>query len=354
MTYPDFRLHWIALRRAGLVLLPVLTWGVLFPNSVWLQVALITMSTFIVHETAGTAPLGVIAHALTILGCFVGLLLSQSCPPLFVALSALIAMACVRIAASGAALRTLGSFTFAPALYLAVDAYERAHLTGMGIQLTRFAPTLLMGMLPTFLLAYWEHARDRSRQVSYLRHFSSLMRRVDRGPALTSWFPPAAAACAVGLSALISEYAHLPHAQWAIWSAASVVGADAASARTKWKDRTVGAVVGAPLGLALGTLLPHQDATISWCVVGSLLTLVAFRSYVVAFGSRSALAIAGLFIAGVGPVSAMERVGTILLGGCIGVVCSLVATALSDRRSLRSRKLQNSSVQPQRNYDDTL
>jgi hypothetical protein len=329
---PDLRLNWIALRRAALVLLPAVIWGLFSPSNVWLQVALVTMSTFIVHETSGTAPLGVLAHAFTISGCFVGLLLSQAFPPLFVALCSLVAMGCVRIAALGTALRTLGSFTFAPALYLAVAAYEQAHDTGMREQLIRFAPALLMGVLPTFFLACWEHARDSSRKVSYWRHFSALLRPFDRGPALTSWLPPATAACAVGLSAFVAEFSHLPHAQWAIWSAASVVGADAVSTRLKWRDRTVGAVVGVPLGLVLGTLLPHHVATVSWCVIGSLLTLVAFRSYVVAFGTRSALAIAALFVAGVGPVSAVERVGNVLLGGCIGVACSLAATLLANHR----------------------
>jgi hypothetical protein len=43
-----------------------------------------------------------------------------------------------------------------------------------------------------------------------------------------------------------------------IWSAASVVTGDAASARRKLNDRLLGAFVGVPIGVTLGFLMPHN------------------------------------------------------------------------------------------------
>ena len=329
----ELGLDWVMLRRAVLVLAPIVAWGLIYNADAWLQVAVITIATFIVHERAATAPLGVVLHTVVILFCCAALLLAQPYPLPFVVLCALSAMASVRISVRGAALRFMGNFTFAPALYLAVDTYERAKHSGPAVQLTHFVPILCAGALPTLVLASWEHARRALRKEVHWKYFVHVLRPADRGPEMTSWLPVVAIAVAVALAAVIAEVGHLPHAQWAIWSAATVVGSDASAAREKWRDRSVGALAGVPVGLTLGTLLPHQPFTVDWCVIGSLLSLVAFRSYTFGFASRSALAVAALCIAGAGTESAVARVSNVVLGGYIGFVCSIaVAFLVSGRK----------------------
>lgn len=62
---------------------------------------------------------------------------------------------------------------------------------------------------------------------------------------------------AVACSATLVAWRHIEYGQWAIWSSASVVTGNAASAHLKLRDRGLGALLGVPLGLAVGAALPH-------------------------------------------------------------------------------------------------
>jgi hypothetical protein len=76
-----------------------------------------------------------------------------------------------------------------------------------------------------------------------------------------------------------------------IWSAASVVTGDAASGHRKMVDRMTGAIVGVPIGVVAGLLVPKDLLAFSSIATGiasilAVLSLVALRQYVVAFGLR--------------------------------------------------------------------
>ena len=90
------------------------------------------------------------------------------------------------------------------------------------------------------------------------------------------------------------EWGHLDHGQWVIWSAASVVTGDAGAAHLKLRDRAVGAFLGVPAGIGLGLFLPHGPIAYGMAVVASLMTLVAFRSYLLGFATRCAAIAAAL------------------------------------------------------------
>ena len=119
---------------------------------------------------------------------------------------------------------------------------------------------------------------------------------------------------AVAAAASLVEWRHLDHGQWVVWSGASVVTGDAGAAHLKLRDRAVGAFLGVPAGITRGFFVPHGPLAYGLAIVVSLLTLVAFRSYLIGFGTRCAAVAAALVIAEQSTVIAAERVINVLLG----------------------------------------
>lgn len=124
-------------------------------------------------------------------------------------------------------------------------------------------------------------------------------------------------------AALLVEWRHIDNGQWAIWSAASVVTGDAATARVKLRDRGLGALAGVPLGLAAGHALPHGALVYTLATLASVLTLVAFRHYATGFGARCACIACASWVAQQSTAIAAERVVNVLAGGLIGIACVL-------------------------------
>jgi uncharacterized membrane protein YccC len=104
-------------------------------------------------------------------------------------------------------------------------------------------------------MSAFDHLRARETEVSHLRHFGRLLRWSELG--VRSFYGEAAmaAALSVAVAATTVEWLHLDHGQWVIWSAASVVTGDAASGQRKLLDRLTGAIVGVPIGVAVGLLI---------------------------------------------------------------------------------------------------
>ncbi|QCB43274.1 FUSC family protein [Sphingomonas sp. PAMC26645] len=313
----DLRIHGAILLRAALVLAPTVALAAFESDAAWLQLSIITISTFIGHERSGVAPAGVLLHALAIITVFTVLLISQGNHVLFPLLTALFAMLSVRITVAGAKLRSLGNFTFVPGLYLAMDVFE-AHHGRLDAGMLRMLPWLFAGALPTLLLACMDHGLRRPPGTPRPSYFRLLIAGAKGGERISDWVPVVTVAAAVAFATGLVEILPISHGQWVIWSAASVVGGDAAAVRSKWRDRSIGAFVGVPLGFALGLLAPGSRAVYGASVVGSLLTLVAFQSYVLGFGSRCMLVVVAIVVAGGGSYAAAERVENVVLGGLIG------------------------------------
>lgn len=333
---PDLRLNWIILVRALLVLAPIVGIAAIEDDAHWLQLSAMTMCTFIVYERSGTAPFGVLLHGMVILFSFAALFLSLQDPALFVLLCAVFAMASVRLTIGGSKLRTLGNFTFVPALYFAVEAFD-ASGGRQSAHLAVFIPMMLVGVTPTLLLAIIEYSRAPREGGAFWSHCGRLLREVDRGQPLSDWTPVVSIAVAVLTAAALVETLHLNHGEWVIWSAASIIGGDVAAARNKWRDRTVGALIGVSLGLALGTVTPHNSFFYGASVIASLLTLVAFRSYVTGFGARCLFVVLAIIVADGGTTAAAPRAENVALGGLIGFLCVLGANAT--KLGVRSKKL---------------
>lgn len=311
--------------RATFVLLPVIGWSFYTGNAAWLQASIVTMSAFMVEERVKLAPVGVVIHGLLIMACFALLFLTLSVPWLFVLLTAVLAAGTVWIAGHGRNLRTLGNFTFIPALYLACELAESTAGQPARETLLMILPYQFTVLLPAFMMAVWRHARDPvRRQPRWYLHHLRLHRSADFGPQMPYGEAMVAIAVGVGLASLLVVTRHIDHGQWVIWSAASVVTGEVSTARTKLRDRSLGAVIGVPLGLLGGALLPHNAFSYGLASLATMLTLVAFRRYIWGFGTRCACIATTLTIAGQAPSIAAERVVNVMLGGFISVICVML------------------------------
>ncbi|KGS67301.1 fusaric acid resistance -like family protein [Burkholderia pseudomallei MSHR7527] len=285
----------------------------------WLLASIATVSIAIAVERVGIAPLGALAQSAAIVAGFLSLSCALSAWPAFVAGCAMLAAAAVALSRCGARLRSLGNFVFIPSLYLTCEAAAAHHSA------TRLVPYLGAAMLPAIALSgvqAWRNAPAAHRLHALARWRGA--RELGR-PAASSDAAQAivAVALAVAAAALLVEWRHIDNGQWVIWSAASVVTGDAATARVKLRDRGLGALAGVPLGLAAGHALPHGALVYTLATLASVLTLVAFRHYATGFGARCACIACASWVAQQSTAIAAERVVNVLAGGLIGIACVL-------------------------------
>lgn len=300
----------------------------------WLLASIATVSIAIAVERVGIAPLGALAQGAAIVAGFLSLSCALSAWPAFVAGCAMLAAAAVALSRCGARLRSLGNFVFIPSLYLTCEAAAAHHSA------TRLVPYLGAAMLPAIALSgvqAWRNAPAAHRLHALARWRGA--RELGR-PAASSDAAQAivAVALAVAAAALLVEWRHIDNGQWAIWSAASVVTGDAATARVKLRDRGLGALAGVPLGLAAGHALPHGALVYTLATLASVLTLVAFRHYATGFGARCACIACASWIAQQSTAIAAERVVNVLAGGLIGIACVLATHWFATRPLTRRHK----------------
>ncbi|WP_147309995.1 FUSC family protein [Paraburkholderia sp. BL6669N2] len=261
--------------------------------------------------------------------------ISAGKPALFVIASVLLAMGCVAVTAAGTEMLWTGSFTFIPVLYLACvtanDANGR-NLAQLGLLGLNTLPYLLCAALPVILHAIISYRANRCVDRSN-SHGWLAVRQVSETPSPGYFEGIIAAGLAVGVAASLVEWHHVHYAQWLVWSAASVVTGDVATARAKWKDRMMGAMVGVPAGMLVGILMPHAALLPDVLTAAIVLTLVAFNQYVVAFGTRCALHAVAIIVAGHAIFSADDRAIDVAIGSIIGIVFVLGTNLIA--RSLK-------------------
>ena len=170
----------VAALRALIVLTPLVLLAMTSGDGIWLRAALVTISTFIAMERSGLAPLGTLLHGGAIIVSYLALLAAQAVEPLFVLGCALLAAASILLKGCDARLRSLGNFTFIPALYLAC---ETAKWRATGDPICRgihFLPAMVLAILPVLVLSAWEHRRSRPLNVSRVSHFRAVFTWTER------------------------------------------------------------------------------------------------------------------------------------------------------------------------------
>ncbi len=305
-----------SLKRAAWMLAPLLSLTLLTGDVNWLKASVVTISLFIVYERVELAPLGVVFHALALLLAFLVLLFAMCQPAIFVLVCALAAAATMGVSAYGGKLRSLGNFTFIPALYLACETAEGNTPVQFAQSALLLLPYLAAVVVPVLVISLAEHVQVGRRWC----HLSKLRRSGDLGPRVVCGEALLAVSLAVAVAATIVEWGRLDYGQWVIWSAVSVVTGDMATARKKLYQRGVGALIGVPVGVLLGYAIPHSVLIYELLTVAAMLTLVSFSHYVLGFGTRCACIACALMVIGQTPEIAAERALNVLLGGSIGLL----------------------------------
>lgn len=303
-----------SLKRAAWMMAPLLVLTLLTGDVNWLKVSIVTISLFIVYERVELAPLGVAYHTLALLLAFLALLFAMRQPVIFVLACATSAAAAVGVSAYGDKLRSLGNFTFIPALYLACEMAESAAPAQFSQRALSLLPYLAAAALPVLAISLAEYLRSE-------RRWLKLHRNGDFGARVVCGKNLCAVGLAVTLATALVELGRLDYGQWVIWSAVSVVTGDMATARQKLYQRGTGALVGVPIGMLLGYTMPHSALVYEFLTVVAMLTLVSFSRYVLGFGVRCACIACALMVIGQTPEIAAERALNVLLGSGIGLLC---------------------------------
>ncbi len=276
----------------------------------------------------GLPPLATLLHALATVAACALLFAAGAQPVVFVVASAVTAIATIWVTRYGARLRTLGSFFFIPALYLACELRELpdgAQELGRLVLLSPIAAAAVIAIG----IARRRLAGERSSPSSERSLEASLLRGVRRGDGEGRWATHAIAVfVAVLVAAALVEILRVGEPQWVIWSSVSVVTGDRREAIGKLGVRSVGVLVGAPLGLATGWLLPQTQLVYSLALIALLMTLVAIPRYPLAFTLRCFFTGLAAVAAGGTAAIAESRVENVILGGVIGVLALLVVSAL--------------------------
>ncbi len=321
-----------AVPSAIIILTPIVAALVISGDPRWLQASLATISAFIAVDRSGMAPVGLVIYGVAVIIGYMILVASLAHPPLFVVCVACMASASVLVTSKGAELRSLGNFAFIPVLYFACETAEHAGIQTPLKAAVAFLPFLAYATIPAVVLSAVKHHHARRTDVSYFRHYMRMLSRAEPVGYLPYWEAVVSIAMAVTLAAMIVTRFDIQNGQCVIWSAASVVTGDVATARAKFRDRLVGASTGVPVGIVLGLLLPHDRWVVDLTVLAAVLTLVAFQRYVVAFAARSACAALAFVIVGQSSVMAGERLVNVAIGCVIGILLVLGVHAIASRR----------------------
>jgi hypothetical protein len=293
------------------------------------DLGLIAISLLIAAFRLQFPPKLIALHLLVILVTLVTLFLAEATKPLFVLLAAFAAFLASALTRYGEDLRTVGSWVFIPALYVACKLYENTPLGESFRQLgiiVAFAPVIL-----TLVCVVQIH----DRRISLAKTSRSY------GRSSSNWLLFASAsAIAVFAAAASVEIFNLAEGQWLIWSAASVVVGDLATSTNKLKLRIIGALVGVPLGLLTGLCLPASRIGYSLAAMGALLTLVAFNRYVVGFGARCFFIALAAILAGSGSGIPEERITNVFVGGTFGIIAVVLGEFV--RRCLARKSAERS------------
>ncbi len=223
------------------------------------------------------------------------------------------------LAGWGAKLRSLGNFTFIPSLYLACEMADAGRDRAIAHGLA-FVPSMAIALLPTLVLAIVRHSGARQSTPWHPRRLLRLLDPVNHGMKESNVESMIAVGLAVAVAAAIIETWQVSYGQWVVWSAASVVTGELSGARAKLRDRVTGALMGVPSGTGIGLLLPHDGFVYEAATLATMLTLVAFRTYRVAFAVRCACIAIAMVAAGASAGIAAERVTNVLAGGLLGIL----------------------------------
>ncbi len=311
---------WPEMSFAALSLIPIFLCAWLFDNILFLKVGLITISLFISANRLKYSFLIMTLHySLILIGFSLLYLFLNTKAIAFVFLCALMAWGCIYLAHFGNKLRTVGNYTFIPAVYLACEIYQN------------------LSSQQEWLKSYWQFVKLTPLAWITLALFYVLFRHKlflttsstkyknypfpDKGePIKNCWLPSIAIFISVFVSALLATTLSIENPEWLIWSTASVITSEPRASHQKFLQRFLGACLGIILGIGISQLIPHTELIYSLAVLGIMLTLTSFKNYFIGFASRCFFITIAAFAISTSSHVALIRVENVLLGGIIGLI----------------------------------
>ena len=315
--------HGRQLKLGLLATAPLLVLAMLTGDLVWLKASLLGVSLVLGWQQSGLTPVGVVAQAVAVTALFLLLAACRTQPILFSLICAAAAAAVVRLGGIGARLRTVGAFSFIPAVYMAFDGSGERVGSGFSAAVTTL-PALaasLVAVLVVMACSRWSQPRDGRG----LRLFAA----GGWGSGRPHTASMVAATLSVGIVAAIVVSTSLASGQWAIWSALSIVTAEAGREGRKLGERALGALIGVPAGLLLSCVLPHGRLVEEIAMLLAMLTLVGMRHYAAGVALRWCLVALAAAASGSSALAASERILDVVAGGAIGLGCVLLTRFLS-------------------------
>lgn len=338
-------MHWKILGKAFLSLLPAILGYLWTGNSMFWNIGLVTISLGVGAERLKLGMPAISLHFLLIFVGFTILFFAYLSPYIFVLTCAAMAFGTIYFTRHGAQIRTLANYTFIPTVYLTCELHE--HLAPA---LSLSAYEQFIALLPiAWIMVMVIYGIPRvwakpsvgvlTQQSKLRKGMSRILHGVELGEPEILWMAPA---IAIFLGVLIAAglviFFHISRGEWVIWSVASVITLEFASTRRKFTDRMLGALIGVPLGIVAAQFVPQLEWIYSIAVLGIMLTLVAFKRYRLAFGSRCFLvAFAAVMVSSTTTV-AIERVANVFLGGLIGVIAVYITGFIFSKIFLKYKK----------------
>jgi len=329
-----FSLNWPELIPALLILAPILLIFLFTHNVQFFNIALVSISLLIIQSRLRLNWALVTGHYALILITFSILYFSFPTLFLFVPLVSLLGFFTIYLSRYGEDFRTLGNYIFIPAVYLScelrsailnnfsqVDSHNFFNLNFLFFNYFHFIFLTLISYFSILIICFLNSKIKKNFQklkLKFLKKINPLNNSANQ-----HWLSPAFAIFIVtGIASTLVLIWHTPKAEWMIWSAASVITLDLKSAKEKLFQRSLGVFIGIPLGFLVSYfLLPKLDLIYTLASLGIVLSLVAFKNYILAFGSRCFLLVIATYISTSNLSIALDRIENVLFGGVLGLVC---------------------------------
>ncbi len=290
-----------------------------------LELAILSSSFYIPQRQLKWGILAILLQELIIMMGFFILYHSLGHPLIFTVVCTVWAGLSMGIIIHGKHLRGFASWILIPSLYFAIDFKDSPFVHSISHNWAVIAQLLAIAAAGPILVCIYEYVMDKNNEFVLWGFNGALHPQFDFEEVGTI----AALMLAVLMASIIVWQFNLPHAEWIIWSTASVSTGQIQSMRKKIFHRGSGAIIGLVLGLTLVVGLKGYSPFL-FQVAALLIPFTLFLDvYPLAFASRCTLIVLAAGSVAHGEFEAGYRILNVILGGMAGGISGYLIYSLS-------------------------